>query len=159
MSEDSVKYNKSFRVREREKYLARKRVEKALEYGKLYRKPCEKCGSDNDIQAHHDDYSKPLEVRWLCRMHHLEHHGMEPKTSIPSPTEEIAKSLVIRDGAGGVLYYRADRGVWTLLFAEREIGTRRGLIRSLKALAEKEWTTKAHILETIALSHECVVKD
>lgn len=26
------------------------------------------------VQAHHDDYSKPLEVRWLCVPHHALHH-------------------------------------------------------------------------------------
>jgi hypothetical protein len=26
--------------------------------------------------AHHDDYSKPLEVRWLCIGHHAEHHRL-----------------------------------------------------------------------------------
>lgn len=25
-------------------------------------------------RAHHDDYSRPLDVRWLCQPHHLEHH-------------------------------------------------------------------------------------
>jgi hypothetical protein len=24
---------------------------------------------------HHDDYSKPLDVRWFCRRHHLLHHA------------------------------------------------------------------------------------
>jgi len=42
--------------------------------GKITRKPCEVCGS-GDSQKHHDDYSKPLEVRWLCRAHHLELHA------------------------------------------------------------------------------------
>lgn len=36
--------------------------------GVLVRQPCEVCGSK--AQAHHNDYSKPLEVRWLCPLHH-----------------------------------------------------------------------------------------
>lgn len=34
---------------------------------------CEVCDAP-DPEAHHDDYSKPLEVRWLCRACHLAHH-------------------------------------------------------------------------------------
>jgi hypothetical protein len=40
--------------------------------GKLIPKPCEECGAI--AQKHHDDYRKPLKVRWLCREHHLAHH-------------------------------------------------------------------------------------
>ncbi len=40
--------------------------------GLLKRKPCEVCGTWDNLERHHDDYSKPLEVRWLCRTHHLE---------------------------------------------------------------------------------------
>jgi ribosomal protein S27AE len=35
-------------------------------------KVCSKCGAK--AQAHHDDYKKPLDVRWLCPKHHGEHH-------------------------------------------------------------------------------------
>lgn len=42
--------------------------------GKLVRQPCEVCG-EIKVDAHHDDYSKPLEVRWLCRLHHRQHHA------------------------------------------------------------------------------------
>jgi len=42
--------------------------------GKLIPKPCEVCGSEN-AQAHHDDYSKPVDVRWLCKDDHQEHHN------------------------------------------------------------------------------------
>ena len=39
----------------------------------LERKPCEVCG-ETKVEAHHDDYTKPLEVRWLCKRHHAEVH-------------------------------------------------------------------------------------
>ena len=44
----------------------------AIRDGRLIRKPCEVCGEI--AQAHHDDYSKPLDVRWLCTKHHVEWH-------------------------------------------------------------------------------------
>ena len=45
-----------------------------LRRGKLKRQPCEMCGVAV-VQMHHDDYSKPLAVRWLCRACHLGLHG------------------------------------------------------------------------------------
>lgn len=42
--------------------------------GKLIPEPCEVCQADK-VEAHHDDYDKPLSVRWLCRPCHLAHHG------------------------------------------------------------------------------------
>lgn len=45
----------------------------ALKYGKVNRHPCEICGSI-EAHGHHDDYSEPLRVRWLCRKHHAEAH-------------------------------------------------------------------------------------
>lgn len=56
-----------------EKIRARCAVKDALKYGKLFRKPCEVCG-DVQVEAHHDDYSKQLEVRFLCQKHHREFH-------------------------------------------------------------------------------------
>ena len=57
------------------KYKARNAVSNAIRDGRLVRQPCEICGDKS--QAHHDDYRKPLDVRWLCRKHHLEHHEKE----------------------------------------------------------------------------------
>lgn len=55
------------------KVKAHRIVRNEVNYGRLHIKPCEVCGS-MDVQAHHDDYSKPLEVRWLCVKHHNEFH-------------------------------------------------------------------------------------
>jgi hypothetical protein len=44
---------------------------------------CEQCGLKPEyeaLQGHHDDYSKPLEVRWLCRSCHQRHHdALKPR--------------------------------------------------------------------------------
>lgn len=58
----------------------------AIRDGRLIREPCEVCG-EVDAQAHHDDYSKPLDVRWLCTTHHAEWH----KHNVPlCPDQEKA---------------------------------------------------------------------
>lgn len=46
----------------------------AIRKGYLMRQPCEVCGTEINVEAHHDDYDKPLDVRWLCKTHHAEHH-------------------------------------------------------------------------------------
>lgn len=52
---------------------AHKVVGNAVKDGRLVKKPCECCGNEK-AEAHHDDYSKPLDVRWLCRTCHKKHH-------------------------------------------------------------------------------------
>lgn len=48
-------------------------VSNALRAGKIERNPCEVCG-EMKVHAHHDDYSKPLDIKWLCVKHHNERH-------------------------------------------------------------------------------------
>lgn len=61
------------------KMKARWRVQSQIRRGQIKRQPCEKCGKL--AQAHHEDYSKPLEVRWLCSLHHAQlHTSLEDKT-------------------------------------------------------------------------------
>ena len=57
-----------------EKNRAYLKVKRAIKTGRLVKMPCEVCG-DINVQAHHDDHFKPLEVRWLCFKHHRELHG------------------------------------------------------------------------------------
>ena len=55
------------------KIRAQHKARTAVIKGKIAKLPCEVCGSAN-VQAHHDDYERPLDVRWLCAKHHAEHH-------------------------------------------------------------------------------------
>lgn len=52
---------------------AHRAVRIAIKNGHLRRQPCSVCGQPN-AQAHHPDYTKPLEVIWLCPCHHMEAH-------------------------------------------------------------------------------------
>jgi len=63
------------RARNPLKYAARNAVNNAIRDGRLQRKGCEVCGKK--AQAHHDDYSKPLDVRWFCFEHHRALHGQQ----------------------------------------------------------------------------------
>jgi hypothetical protein len=56
------------------KRLARDAVSNAIRDGHLTPRPCEVCGC-TPAQAHHDDYSRPLDVQWLCFKHHRIRHG------------------------------------------------------------------------------------
>lgn len=57
-----------------EKILARRAVKRELRSGRMARQPCEKCGTTQKVHAHHEDYSKPLDVRLLCPTHHADAH-------------------------------------------------------------------------------------
>lgn len=47
-----------------------------IKAGILVRQPCEVCGATKKIEAHHDDYTKPMDIRWLCKQHHDEFHSL-----------------------------------------------------------------------------------
>ncbi len=49
-----------------------------IKSGRLTKLPCEICKVVENVEAHHDDYTKPLDIRWLCRKHHREHHKNNP---------------------------------------------------------------------------------
>lgn len=59
-----------------EHHLAREAVKYEIKMGRMRREPCVVCGVEQ-TEAHHEDYSKRLEVIWLCSYHHREHHRKE----------------------------------------------------------------------------------
>ncbi len=77
ISKNRVRYKKIFEERYPDKAEVYRIVAMAKKTGKLIPQPCESCGTSNKIHAHHDDYSKPLDVRWLCPLcHYSVHHPL-----------------------------------------------------------------------------------
>lgn len=65
---------RAYRARNREKSQAQNRLNYAIRKGRMSRLPCEACGTEERVHAHHEDYSKPLDVHWLCYVCHKKAH-------------------------------------------------------------------------------------
>ena len=66
------KASRAYKERHPERYAARSAVGNAIRDGKIDRLPCIICGGN--AEAHHPDYSMPLDVVWLCDTHHKQVH-------------------------------------------------------------------------------------
>jgi hypothetical protein len=64
---------KKYEKRKYIKPVANTILSNAIKYGSIKRLPCEICGSKKS-EGHHEDYSKPLDVVWLCSRHHSDRH-------------------------------------------------------------------------------------
>jgi hypothetical protein len=71
--EKVIATNKRWILRNPEKRAAHIAVGNAVRDGKLIRQPCVVCG-ELKVHAHHTDYSKKLDVIWLCKDHHMKEH-------------------------------------------------------------------------------------
>jgi hypothetical protein len=70
-SRQSLEYQREWRRKNPEKYRAHRLVATNLKNPGV----CSECDSTYHIEAHHDDYSRPLDVRWLCAACHKQHHA------------------------------------------------------------------------------------
>jgi len=84
--ESKFLYMRKHRSINPEKYRARTAVGNAIRDGRLFKKDCEICG-DSNSQAHHEDYSKPLDVRWMCFTCHRAEHGQEARDCHYAPKQ------------------------------------------------------------------------
>lgn len=67
--------DETYRLNNIKKTAASQFVRDRVKSGKI-KKPtaCSKCNSEGKIYGHHDDYDKPIEVRWLCNKCHRQWH-------------------------------------------------------------------------------------
>ena len=65
--------DRAWKIKNPEKLRAKIAVDNAIRSGRLEKTPCQKCG-ETRVHGHHDDYSKPLKVRWLCAKCHARFH-------------------------------------------------------------------------------------
>lgn len=70
-------YAERYEVQSPEKRAAHHAVSRAIRDGKLEKRPCAFCSSAEAVEAHHHDYSKPLDVTWLCKPCHRRFHALE----------------------------------------------------------------------------------
>jgi hypothetical protein len=62
-----------------EAYRAHNALNNALRDGRIQKQPCAVCGTDNNVHGHHSDYSRPLDVKWLCAKCHHRIHAIFPQ--------------------------------------------------------------------------------
>jgi len=68
-----TEYKRDWWRKNKDRLKVKDAVRYAVKTGKLVKTPCEVCGEEK-VEGHHPDYSRPLDVVWLCRQHHLEIH-------------------------------------------------------------------------------------
>lgn len=85
--------NRIWNSENREKYLAHKAVEGAIKAGRLVKRPCAICGTNDLVHAHHEDYSRQLDVIWFCPLHHAERHA-QIKSGNPPDISHLIESAI-----------------------------------------------------------------
>lgn len=78
--ENHKKHRREYYKRNRHKAIARAKLAYEVRMGRIKRGKCW-CG-ETKVEAHHEDYNKPLEVMWLCRKHHREHDRKKMESTI-----------------------------------------------------------------------------
>lgn len=91
------------------KLKARNITKLAVKRGLIRKKDtCDKCGSNENIEIHHHDYSKPYKISWYCRKCHKEWHkgrkkmiGFNPShymaIMVYTPTKQKFKELSVKE--------------------------------------------------------------
>jgi hypothetical protein len=75
--QQNIRVTKRWRLANPQRWSAQIALNNAIRAGKIKPLPCFICGEK--AEAHHPDYSRPLDVVWLCPAHHKQAHAMYRK--------------------------------------------------------------------------------
>jgi hypothetical protein len=103
---------------------ARSYLNTYIKRGIVEKQPCSHCGA-TEAEAHHSDYSKPLEVTWLCRECHLKLHGV--------PCARRAKNTRVDTGCKPVEMYEFYRSLHARGVTMTDLAKRLNVSRSVLA--------------------------
>lgn len=67
-------YSAKMRKKNRKKIACRGKFWRAYKRGSIKKQPCQWCGSEEKVEAHHYDYDRPYDIAWLCPLHHKSWH-------------------------------------------------------------------------------------
>ena len=74
--EKAINSRNCYKKKNRSKISAHDAVYYALKVGNLIKPEfCSDCGFRKVAHGHHEDYSKKLDVKWLCHICHFKNHG------------------------------------------------------------------------------------
>ena len=91
--ENRRKASKLQRLMFPKEHSARTKLNTAIRDGKIERGVCSVCGTNKNVEGHHLDYNKPLDVVWLCMEHHKAVHR---EIKLLKPTEPVKRQRTLR---------------------------------------------------------------
>ena len=69
------KLNKKWLTVPKIQRVAYAKVQNALRNSSLKKQPCSDCGSTKQVEVHHHNYYKPLDIKWVCNPCHRREHA------------------------------------------------------------------------------------
>lgn len=100
-SEKMRGYEVEFYKRNPNNLRARSRIGSLVRSGLLERQPCCVCGSNEQVEAHHNSYAEPHweTVQWLCKKHHESWHDVIDPIKSVILVEPLAEVIGMRHEA------------------------------------------------------------
>lgn len=134
-----------------EKARAQMQANEAIKAGKLIRQCCSKCGRPDKVHGHHDDYSKPLDVRWLCAACHRRYHvayresfkSKQPAT-LPSPLRAPVRPIILPWIKDWPFKNAGKNLVVEMVLKQAELELRDGEFAPTVGLTRSQWTYLRH---------------